>query len=671
MESKQRTPSVIARLMGLDKLPPKEPACKPNSVLSEDYLRKSASISLLLKQSYRRSHSFKVNGEKEQEFFESVKGVKANSSMTEVKKSVVMQKFTDGNRLSIDEKIWHSKEFDDVMKEKDSDENLLLRYHHQPDYLFTDHFRDLQFGQPQSQSGNVSVFKCLNSPSSRKGEIFRRLERTTARGNFLRSLQKMENGSDTDSYDDLIDYTSCVEFSKPIELHNQVVTKKNLIDDKEPSGHSFRLSRELANGMPRQIMSGASSPLTEVSRTETKESDVMTPSCPSFFNWKNQCQTTNPPSRRLSFSKQAKKQLSERWKMTRSLQEVGVASGGTTLGEMLAMRDQETRPQNLNHKLDVIEPSNQLSLNDIDADLGSPLGISSKDGWNDEFANSLTSVSTDCHLKLEESVIHGKDKSSMQNLSYDSSGDDLFENSEEKQSEPVSCIKFVKDEHSSHVLDAFAGQESLTRPQDESLVPSSCSETDPEFPTSSGEGYSSSPNSVLEPPFSEENLPGSGCFQGVGADLHDLRMQLQLLKSESEETNSEGPGMAVSSDNDSGDGSVDFSEESRKLEGLFRAEESRDFSYLVDVLDEAEKKYGDQTSWEKLERRLLFDRINMGLKEILQPRTDMLTWAKPLRKKLNLSQSREVVEEELWMSLVSQGKEVSKDLFGKSTGNGN
>ena len=40
-----------------------------------------------------------------------------------------MQKFMDGNHLSIDEKIWHSKEFDDVMIEKDSDEDLLLRYH--------------------------------------------------------------------------------------------------------------------------------------------------------------------------------------------------------------------------------------------------------------------------------------------------------------------------------------------------------------------------------------------------------------------------------------------------------------------------------------------------------------------------------------------------------------
>ncbi|XP_057476430.1 uncharacterized protein LOC130764294 [Actinidia eriantha] len=746
MESKQRTPSVIARLMGLDELPPKEPVCKPYSVLSEDYLRKSASISLLLKQSYRESHSFKVNGEKEQEFIQSSKGEKANSSTTDVKKSVVRQKFMDGKHLSIDEKLRHSKEFDDVMKDTDSVEDLLLRYRHQPDSLFTDHLHDLQYGHPQSHSGNVSVFKCSNAPSSRKSEIFRRSKRATAQRNLLRSLQKLENGSDADSYDDLIDYTRqllksrlelkdktslspskivvlkpnigkawnaaspsfspvsqdvsqpCerkrVEFSKPMELHNQEVMKKNLVDDKEPSRHSFRLSRELANGIPGQIMSSASSPLTEVSRTETKVSEVITPSCPSFFNWKNQCQTTYLPLSRSSFAKQAKKQLSERWKMTKSLQEVGVAGRGTTLGEMLSVPYRDTRYQNLNYKLDISEPSHQLSLNDRDADLGSPLGISSKDGWHDDCAKSLTSVSTDCHFKLGESVIQGKDELRMQNFSYDSSGaSDFSGNSEEEKPEPVPCIEVVKYENLSHVMDAFLGQESLTQPQEELLVPSSCAEIDPEFPMSLGEGYSPSPNSVLERPFNEENFSGSGCFQGVGADLHGLHMQLQLLKSESEETNSEGPGMIVSSDDDSGDGSVDFSEESRILEGLFRAEESRDFSYLVDVLDEAgfhmwmgietwhspdspvnpsvfhtlEKKYGDQTSWEKSERTLLFDRINLGLKEILQC-TDVLTWEKPLRKKLNLSQSREVVEEELWMFLVSQGKEVSKDLSEKALG---
>ena len=150
-------------------------------------------------------------------------------------------------------------------------------------------------------------------------------------------------------------------------------------------------------------------------------------------------------------------------------------------------------------------------------------------------------------------------------------------------------------------------------------------------------------------------------------------MQLQLLKSDSEETNSEGARMVVSSTENSGDGSVDLSAENKKLVGLFRAEESRDFSYLVDVLDEAgfygnrlelgfekwhsmecplspsvfemlEKKYGEQSSWEKSERRLLFDRVNSGLKEILQSCFDLITWVKPLRKKFNLLQSREVIE---------------------------
>lgn len=175
----------------------------------------------------------------------------------------------------------------------------------------------------------------------------------------------------------------------------------------------------------------------------------------------------------------------------------------------------------------------------------------------------------------------------------------------------------------------------------------------------------------------------------------DLWVQLQLLKSESEETNSEGHGMALSSDEESGDGIVDFSKESRELMGLFTAEESRDFSYVVDLLDESgfhggdthigfewwyspgfpvnlsvfeilEKKYNYQTSWDISERRLLFDCVNLGLKEILQPCMDVLTWEKDLRKKLNLS--REVIEEELWMFLVRWRKEVGKELSEKSLG---
>ena len=148
--------------------------------------------------------------------------------------------------------------------------------------------------------------------------------------------------------------------------------------------------------------------------------------------------------------------------------------------------------------------------------------------------------------------------------------------------------------------------------------------------------------------------------------------------------------MIVSSDEDSVEGSVDDPEENEDLMSLFSVEESRHFSYLCDVLTEAgfhaglldmdfgtwhslecpislsvfetlEKMFGDQSSWKRSERRLLFDRMNSGLLEILQPCMGVPSWAKPVSKRFNPRMSQGMIEEELWMLLVSQEKEVSKD----------
>lgn len=156
------------------------------------------------------------------------------------------------------------------------------------------------------------------------------------------------------------------------------------------------------------------------------------------------------------------------------------------------------------------------------------------------------------------------------------------------------------------------------------------------------------------------------------------------------ETHSEGCEIIVSSDDESGEGSVDDFEENKDLMRLFRVEEGRDFSYLIDVLTEAgfqggildmnlgtwhspecpvslsifetlEKKCGEQAPWKRSERRLLFDRINSGLMEILQPCMGMPKWAKPTSKRLNPRLSQDMIEEELWTLLVSQEQEVSKD----------
>ncbi|KAG5557335.1 hypothetical protein RHGRI_007553 [Rhododendron griersonianum] len=799
MESKPRTPSVVARLMGFDESPAKQPVGKPRRVLSDNYLWKSASIGLLDRRPYHECRSFKGNYERGQVFMvfevpqmqtvdrqrnQSIQGRNLNPSTTEVNESFVRNNSTDAEHLSMDEKFQYSIVSSHLLEKLDSDSNLLLKNHQKPNSLFTNNLHELQ-------SGHVTVLKSSNDPYSRKSEISRKSVRTTSLRNVLRSLQKLENDSYSDTCKDLGIYYMCpllksrlelkdkaglspsriikddkhhspleivvlkpklgktknaempsvspiygegslphdrkhVEFFKPrhVDLHYRVGEGRNLAGDTELPGHNT-CSDLLTDS--RTTIKG--------NETSTNESEVAMPSCQSLFDWKYRCQAKYPPLSRSYFAKQAKKQILERWKMSKSCQEVGEAVKGTTLGQMLVTPFEGTRPENLNNKIDVSAMNNQLSQNDAGGDLVSPLGISSGDGWKEcaeRFTRSeslpaacitvvspITRTRNPDELKnsprendlfgnsYENTTFPNSPVSSVASLSLETLDSQMVAFSETKnvelstgtpeklQLEQGACILSVEEENSSHVLDALVGQEMSIKSHDEALISSRCPALVEEFPMSSWEGYSPSPNSVLEPPFSEEISSDSDTFQVAGANLQDLRVQLQLLKSESEETNSEGHGMALSSDEESGDGIVDFSKESRELMGLFTAEESRDFSYVVDLLDESgfhggdthigfewwyspgfpvnlsvfeilEKKYNYQTSWDISERRLLFDCVNLGLKEILQPCMDVLTWEKDLRKKLNLS--REVIEEELWMFLVRWRKEVGKELSEKSLG---
>lgn len=155
-------------------------------------------------------------------------------------------------------------------------------------------------------------------------------------------------------------------------------------------------------------------------------------------------------------------------------------------------------------------------------------------------------------------------------------------------------------------------------------------------------------------------------------------MQLQQLKLESE-SYAEGP-MLISSDEDAGDGSI------LNEKGVCKTEEGWEPSYIVDVLtgsgfndadadanpdmfmgawhspecpvdplvfEEVEKKYCDQTSCPRYERRLLFDRINSALLEIYQQFMHPHPW---IRGRL---------QDRLCALLAGQEKKCNKDSLGK------
>jgi len=164
-----------------------------------------------------------------------------------------------------------------------------------------------------------------------------------------------------------------------------------------------------------------------------------------------------------------------------------------------------------------------------------------------------------------------------------------------------------------------------------------------------------------------------------------------LLISDSSEVDDEECGLNVSSDEDCENEHMHNSQEKKDIAGLFRAEESRDFSYVVEVLTEGgifnrslfrdsstwhssqcpispsvfeilEKKFGEQQLWRRSERKLLFDRINLGLLQILQPYLYIPMWEKSTSRRLNAEPSQNMIEDEMWGLLVAQENKASNEL---------
>ncbi|TKY52841.1 hypothetical protein E2542_SST24363 [Spatholobus suberectus] len=196
-----------------------------------------------------------------------------------------------------------------------------------------------------------------------------------------------------------------------------------------------------------------------------------------------------------------------------------------------------------------------------------------------------------------------------------------------------------------------------------------------------------SPVSVLEPSFTDDLSSCSECFESLSADLQGLRMQLQLLKLESEEY-VEGP--MVLSDEDGGEATTVMLEDNE----FRRTEDSWETSYIIDVLsesgidgaqpdtisevwhslecpvslsvfDELEKRYSDWTTCSRSQRRLLFDRLNLEIVKINEQSTCALPWVGPATTNVTGSNLiKNGFRDGLCRILESQGK-VRDDALGK------
>ncbi|XP_009335911.3 uncharacterized protein LOC103928569 [Pyrus x bretschneideri] len=667
------TPSVIAKLMGLDDSPPLVPVQKQRRVLSENYLRRVASIG-----ARESRHSFRLR----------VPEVTDYGGSFLIGEHLHNPQVSPSTCTSGSGNVFPSTSFPCKLQNAtllETIENGIVRESlGEVGLINLDDFSRSQLGSNKEgciPGSRIVVLKPKHGKDENSARCFP-------------SLSSLDVSHSSDR--------KCAGFSSPSsgKIHVEVKERKNLAFDMEPVSLRSTVLREILGKLTENTSCNKANIETKVSQLGSRGGDSVAMKTESI---------------RFSFScsdgsygsQEAKKQLSERRKMTNKLEESGMACKVATLGNSLAMFAHETGSRTLDHKLfRHLQPKRKLVRVDV-----KDLDLSKFRTQQDKYAALCNEWSFkpkgSFHLgqhKSREYKFNQNDgfgpvklRSNCKKLqSYPSLGlkgvqtvEKTPWNFKKRQSGRRTCIFVDKnDDSSSDGTDTSVQQETSIECYKESPFLLHCSTTESDSMTSLEEAYQPSPVSVLEPLYSGKRSPTPEFLQSMSVDITDHS-----------DTYSEGYGMIVSSDDgcDTNEGSASSCRENEDSMRLFSVEESRDYSYLVNVLSEIgfyvrssvmdlgswcppewpvsisvfetlEKKFGNQASWKRSDRGLLFDRINAGLMEIFEPCLGVPMWTKPVSRRIRSTSSEEMIEEDLWMLLVSQEKETGRDSTEKVLG---
>ncbi|RDX82843.1 hypothetical protein CR513_36321, partial [Mucuna pruriens] len=530
------------------------------------------------------------------------------------------------------------------------------------------------------------------------------------------------------------------EFSDIRFRDTELNQRKNLLENachsRQNSLESREIAKEITSQMKNSFNNGSmifspskfrgytwdDSPCSFSGNESPEESEVTPATLGKSFDISN----TISPSfcfSESSVSREAKKRLSERWKMSLKSQQGHSISRSGTLAEMLAIPDKEMKAANFDSISCGEGLRDKLVSNGKPAGRVEPLGISSRDGWKDGCIGSLprskslpasstafgsprTILSHEalrddrfmmpkeaCKREIKKVVksldqrhcINTRSSKSGHKKSWSSHSSNIESNESSPDLNTIQNklkINLEEDLPKQEVLAAESLAEIL---RDTSEVTEDVAEVENDNAVGSAEssikeltvGSSSrnsvsfqppvsglesscckdvdqpSPVSVLEPSFTDDLSSCSECFESLSVDIQGLRMQLQLLKLESEEF-VEGSVVLIHSDEDGGEASTGISEDN----GLSKTGDSWESSYMIDVLsesgidraqpdaflevwhspecpvslsvfDELEKRYSDWTTCARSERRLLFDRINSGIINIYEQFMSAQLWVSP------------------------------------------
>lgn len=187
VEPKRRSPSIIAKLMGLEGLPSPSHVHRQQKWLSENHQPKYRSTKAqrnTLLYDGRSNNKSPMEQLKFKDVYEDLEAShvvnqrhssrwSASSMLMKPEKVLSLQKFMDAKHLSADEKFQHLKEMNGTLGLLDSSETVLLKFLEKPDSLVVKNLHDLQVDQSRKPSdhanydNNVKAWKSARDISTK------------------------------------------------------------------------------------------------------------------------------------------------------------------------------------------------------------------------------------------------------------------------------------------------------------------------------------------------------------------------------------------------------------------------------------------------------------------------------------------------------------------------
>ncbi|KAL9993503.1 hypothetical protein Hdeb2414_s1027g00974191 [Helianthus debilis subsp. tardiflorus] len=595
--AKKRSPSLIAKLMGLDGLPSPQPLHKPQKRASEN----SKSTPKRNEKSYNHQSDRKTTVE--QQHF---KDVYEDPEASHVGNQLYSPQFTTKRRSTKLELGYIQERCDEMLRESIAIKNKLERVDSNSDLMLSFLHKDQQDIPYGYLCNQITVLKPSNAVrhALSNGKVLKetmnyrvpvshqRNESCHSNHNFRKSSRYQPERKDANA----ISPTRIVVLKPNVaKIYNDTESELYTGPPSEfrSSRHKSKEARDIARQITSQMKEGFESGhinlfdsgFLEYASASASESEMMAVSSRNSFHQSARAVRQRRSHSNMSESamiKEAKKRMSQRWK-THGYKDMGMVGKSSTLEEMLSVPNSETRHVKTGY---VVRPVG-------------PVGVSDEYGWRDEYLRNTSrsrSLSPSCRNRShktsnyheanadEKIMVHnepvnrGKSKGvkgkfshreesrSMNLRSYSercrssqhcnacshefgevSPTETCFENEDPVEQEllisdiqnatakPTSVIDvcMLGDEDSFAVEEDSLNSQEPWTANSQGTVCTQLSGPEPESSEGSKEFDQNGQTSVLEVPPTEDVSSGSECFERVSSQLHELRKQLHLLKMES------------------------------------------------------------------------------------------------------------------------------------------